>query len=76
MGQEMSPADYATKVAKFPDRVAAIISKTYAVMGDGAQIADDQANMMIRDLCDELDETLIERNKNKRLSRSQRNSLS
>jgi hypothetical protein len=61
--------DYAMKLAKFPDRVAAIIAKTYAVMGDAAQLSDDEALMMIRDLCDELDDTLVERNKNKRLSR-------
>jgi hypothetical protein len=60
--------DYAKKLARFPDRVAAIVGKTYAVMGDSAPLADDEANMRIVDLCNELDETLIDRNKNKRLS--------
>jgi hypothetical protein len=60
---------YALRLAKLPDRIAAVIGKTYAVKGDGFEIADDQAVMMIRDLVDELDDTLIERNKNKRLAR-------
>ena len=61
--------DYATQLARLPDRVAAIVSKTYAVLGDDQVIANDQALMMIRDLLDELDDTVIERNKNKRLNR-------
>jgi hypothetical protein len=59
----------ARKLAVLPDRVAAVVGKTYAVMGDEAQMADDQALMMIRDLLEDLDPTVIERNKNKRLNR-------
>lgn len=65
----MSAEEYANKVAKLPDRVAAVVGKTYAVRGDAAEMADDEALMRIRDLTDEIDPTLIERNKNKRLSR-------
>jgi hypothetical protein len=65
----MTPDDYAAKVAKLPDRVAAIVGKTYAEIGDAATLADDTALMMIRDLLFEIDDTLIERNKGKRLSR-------
>lgn len=54
---------------KFPERVAAVVGKTYAVMGDDFKLADDEALTRIRDLLDELDATLIERNKKKRLSR-------
>jgi hypothetical protein len=61
--------DQATKLVKLPDRIAAIVGKTYAVMGDGFELNDDQALMMIRDRLDELDETLIARNKDKRLIR-------
>lgn len=61
--------DYALKVAKFPDRVAAIIGKTGAEMGDSATLADDEGLMRIRDLLFEIDESLVERNKNKRLFR-------
>ena len=57
------------KVAKLPDRVASIVGKTYAEMGDAATLEDDTALMMIRDLLFEIDDTLIERNKGKRLSR-------
>lgn len=65
----MQPEEYAAKVAKLPDRIAAIIGKTYAEMGDAATLADDEALMMVRDLLIELDNTSIERNKGKRLSR-------
>ena len=65
----MTAEEYAVKVAKLPDRIAAIVAKTYAVMGDGAQLADDEALMMIRDRLDELDATLIPRNQHKRLVR-------
>lgn len=56
-------------IIRFPERVAAIVGKTYAVQGDDAQLADDEALTRIRDLLGELDETLIERNRKKRLSR-------
>ncbi|HYX72151.1 MAG TPA: hypothetical protein VE732_05220 [Nitrososphaera sp.] len=65
----ITPEDYAVKVAKLPDRIAAVIGKTYAEMGDAATVADDEGLMMIRDLLLEIDDTLIERNKRKRLSR-------
>lgn len=58
-------ADY----LKFPERVAAIIGKTYAVRGDDFKLEDDVALTRIRDLLEELDDGIIERNKNKRLSR-------
>lgn len=54
---------------KFPERVAAIIGKTYAVRGDDFKLEDDVALMRIRDLLEELDPAIIDRNKNKRLSR-------
>lgn len=53
----------------FPERVAAIIGKTFSVRGDDFEFSDDEANLMIKDLLDELDPKLIERNKKKRLSR-------
>lgn len=68
----MDAEQYAKWLAKLPDRIAAVVGKTYAVMGDVFEIADDQAVMMIRDLIEEGDETLIERNKNKRLARRAR----
>ncbi len=65
----MSVKAQAASYLRFPERVAAIVGKTYATMGDGFKLSDDEALTRIRDLLDELDETLIERNKKKRLSR-------
>jgi hypothetical protein len=61
--------DQATKLVKLPDRIAATVAKTYAVMGDAFELNNDQALMMILDLLEEVDPTLIERNKKKRLIR-------
>jgi hypothetical protein len=65
----MRPEKYAMKVAKLPERIAAVVGKTYAVMGDAFEVADDEALMRIRDYLEEIDPSLIERNKNKRLGR-------
>jgi hypothetical protein len=65
----MSVKGQAADYLKFPERVAAIVGKTYAVMGDDFKLADDEALTRIRDLLEELDPTLIARNKKKRLSR-------
>lgn len=65
MGIKKQTKDYIL----FPERVATIVGKTYSVRGDDFIYSDDVANLMIKDLLDELDPTLIERNKNKRLSR-------
>jgi hypothetical protein len=66
---EMARGDPALQLLKLPERIAAILGKTYAVRGDDATLADDQALMMIRDELDDYDEKIIERNKNKRLTR-------
>jgi hypothetical protein len=47
---------------RFPEKVAAIIAKTYAECGDGAVLSDDIALMRIKDLLLELDEGIIRRN--------------
>lgn len=47
----------------FVERVAVIISKTYAECGDAAELADDAAIMLIRDLLLDFDEEVISRNK-------------
>jgi hypothetical protein len=61
--------DKAMKLAKLPDRVAAVVGKTYAVMGDAFELCDDEGMLRIVDLLNEIDPTLIERNKEKRLIR-------
>ena len=65
----MTVKSQANDYLKLPERIAAIVGKTYSVMGDDFKMSDDEAITRIRDLLDELDETLIERNKKKRLSR-------
>jgi len=54
------------------EQIAAIVGKTYAVLGDAAQLADDEALMRIRDLLDAQVPGAIDRNKEKRLSRVSR----
>jgi hypothetical protein len=66
---ELSVKKQSLDLIRFPERVAAILGKTYAVMGDDFKLADDEALTRIRDLLEELDPTLIDRNKRKRLSR-------
>jgi hypothetical protein len=65
----------AVALSRFPERVAAVVGKTFSVMGADAfdrGLADDQAIAMIKHLLDEIDPNLIERNKNKSLSRLKR----
>lgn len=69
-GVGMDEKVYATRLAKLPDRVAAVVGKTHAFMGDRFQLADDEAVMKIADLLHELDPTLVKRNGHKRLSRA------
>ncbi len=65
----MTPEELAVRLRKLPERIAAVVGKSYAVKGDSFELADDEIVGRIRDLLDELDETLIERNKNKKLAR-------
>jgi hypothetical protein len=70
-----SEQEYAKWLQRFPDRAAAIVAKTYAVMGDDAiknGIPDDVALVQIMDLLNEGDDTLIPRNANKKLARPRR----
>lgn len=54
---------------EFPEAVATIIGKTYSVRGDDFKLTDDEAIARIRDLLNELDDKLIVKFKNKRLSK-------
>lgn len=60
--------NYANSLTALPDKIAAILGKTYAVRGDDCTMADDEALTRIRDLLVDIDEKIIERNKKKRLS--------
>lgn len=68
------PQDYAGKLAKLPDRIAAVLAKTVAVQGDAFEVDDSVALMMILDTINDLDPSLIERNANKKLARPKRSS--
>lgn len=63
------PKEYAIKLAKLPDRIAAILGKTVAVRGDDFTMADDEALTRILDELNAFDDTVIDRNKDKRLAR-------
>ena len=62
------PKEYAAWLQRFPDRVAAIVAKTYAIKGDAAELDDSVALVRIMDLLNAGDSTLIERNANKKLA--------
>jgi len=67
-----NPKEYAAWLQKLPDRIAAIVAKTYAELGDEAfkhGVPDDVALVMIRDLLNSGDDTLIPRNAKKKLAR-------
>jgi hypothetical protein len=51
----------------FFKQVAVILGKTYAERGDAAQLADDLALMMIRDLLLDLDAEIIDLHRDKKL---------
>ena len=57
----------AKQILKLPDRIAAIVAKTYVMLGDGFKVDAEEALIRIRDLLEEIDEKIIDRNKNKRL---------
>lgn len=50
------------------NRVATIISRTYIELRDGAEFADDEALLMIRDLLLTFDDTIISRNRFNRIT--------
>lgn len=67
--QALTPERFERWLATSLDQVAIIISHTYAERGDAAELADDVALAMIRDLLLDVDAHLIERNKDKSLPR-------
>ncbi len=63
------PKEYAAKLQRLPDRVAAVLAKTVAWQGDGFELDDATALVMLTDLITDLDPSLMERNANKKLAR-------
>lgn len=51
----------------FFQHVAVIVGKTYAERGESAQLADDLALMLIRDLLLDLDAEILDRHRNQKL---------
>ena|ERR1044072_10009478 len=50
------------------NNIAAVISQTYAELGDVAPLADDEALQIIRDLLRDFDSGIISRNRQRRFS--------
>lgn len=59
--------------AKLADRIATVVSQTYAEMGDRAPLADDEALVLIRNLLLDFDEQIINRNRFRKLFFRRRN---
>lgn len=59
--------------AKLYDRIATVVSHTYAEMGDRAPLADDEALVLIRKLLLDFDEQIINRNRFRKLFFRRRN---
>lgn len=55
--------------------IACIVSKTYAERGDSAQLADDVALQVIREILLSIDENIYEDNKDRKLPRKYRRCL-
>lgn len=51
----------------FFGHIATIVGKTYAERGESAQLADDVALMLIRDLLLDLDAGIVDRHRNQKL---------
>jgi len=49
--------------AKLYDRIATVVSHTYAELGDAAPLADDEALILVRKLLLDFDEQIINRNR-------------
>ncbi len=58
---------YAEKLIRYPEEVAKIIGKTFLLSGEDALLTDDDALTRIRDLLDDIDPSILEENKDKRL---------
>src|SRR5436309_1185312 len=63
-------------LARLCGHIAVVVGMTYAECGDGAKLKDDEALMLIRELLLEVDESVIERSKDRKLPRRFRRLLS
>ena len=65
----LTPAQTTALEGRLYDRIAAVISRTYAELGDAAPLADDEALETIRDLLLAYDPQIIDRNRFRQLQR-------
>ena len=65
--RELDFAQYRNWLGEFFEDVAGIIGKTYVERGDGAQLADDVALLMVREILMEIDAGIIERHRDRPL---------
>jgi hypothetical protein len=59
--QQREAQDRARKLQSLITRIAAILSQTYAELGDGAPLPDDEALRLVRELLLDDDEQIIDR---------------
>lgn len=65
----LTPQQTTALEGRLYDRIAAVVGQTYAELGEAAQLADDEAVEMIRDLLLNFDPEVIDRNRFRRLRR-------
>lgn len=68
MELELITQKYDHRYSKLCNQIAAILSRTYIELGDGAEFADDEALLMIRDLLLDFDGTIVSRNRFRRIT--------
>lgn len=68
----LTPEKTTALEGKLYNNIAAVISQTYAELGDVAPLADDEALKIIRDLLRDFDSWIISRNSQRRFSRRTR----
>lgn len=64
----LTPEQTTVLEGKLYDRIAAVVAKTYAELGDVAEVADDRALRMIRILLLEYDQKIMDRNRFRKIN--------
>jgi hypothetical protein len=64
----LTPEQTTVLEGKLYDQIAAVVAKTYAELGDVAEVADDMALQLIRSLLLEYDRKIIDRNRFRRIN--------
>lgn len=64
----LTPEQTTVLEGKLYDQIAAVVAKTYAELGDVAEVADDAALRMIRILLLEYDQKIMDRNRFRKIN--------